>query len=110
MSIQDGTIGNRKNGQQHIRLETSDERTLESLASKYNTSKSEILRWGLKKIAYDTLNRVSNVTSEINNAIEKVRNGYQRTAKKVKNYFTEPEDIYLPAYALPSYAPSHNYR
>ncbi len=110
MSIQDGTIGNRKNAREHIALETADQHTLESLASKYNTSKSEILRWGLKKVADVAFSRIETAASEINNAVAKVKNGYQRSTQRVKSYFTEPEDIYMPAYALPSYAQLPNYR
>ena len=103
MSIQDGTIGNRKNARQHLALETTDEHTLESLASMYSTSKSEILRWGLKKVAYDAFSKIETAAFEINNAVAKVKNSYQRATHRVKEYFTEPEDVYLPAYVQPGY-------
>lgn len=113
MSIQDGTIGNRKNGQAHIRLDIPDEKTLEQLTSMYNASKSDILRWGLNKIAYAAgigIGGIDYAKAEINNAVAKVKNGYQRTTQRVKDYFAEPEDAYLPAYAPVGYGLMPAYR
>ena len=110
MSIQDGTIGNRKNTQKHLVLDRQDDRTLETLASMYRATESDILRWGLKKMAYSAFGRIYTAKSEINNAIAIVKNGYQRTSQRVKDYFAEPEDVYSPAYAPVGYGLMPAYR
>jgi hypothetical protein len=49
------------------------------------------------------------VKDEISNAIANVKNGYQRTAQRVKDYFADPSDAYLFAYA-PAGSSSTSYR
>lgn len=110
MSIQDGTIGHRKNTEIRFRVDNGLAKKVDDMVSKYGLTKSDVVRLGLYKMFYPTLNGVDLARGEINNAIAKVKNGYQRTAQRVRDYFTEPEDIYMPAYALPSYAQSPNYR
>ena len=106
MSFIDGTIGNRRNNMLLVRLTSDENKTLENMAASYNTDKSELVRQKLFGRAVDY------VKSEIGNAIEKVRNGYQRAARATRNYLADPEDIYSMAYAQaqPGYGINLGYR
>lgn len=110
MSIQDGTIGNRKNAQLHTLVRSSIDEKVKDMAAKYGLTKSDIVRLGIYKMLYPGLNAVDYAKSEINNAVAQVKNGYQRTKQRVKDYFTEPEDIYIPAYAPHGYGLMPAYR
>ena len=110
MSIQDGTIGNRKNAQLHTLVSGDIEARVRDMASKYGITKSDFVRLGIYKMLYSGLDTVDYARSEINNAVAKVKSGYQRNAQKVKSYFTEPGDIYLPAYAPTAYGTNPGYR
>jgi len=104
MSFLDGKIGDRKNFLLRVRLSDDQRKSLENMAASYKTDMSELVRQRL-------FGRTSDyVKSEINNAISKVKNGYQRTSQRVKGYFTDPEDIYMPAYAPAAYGPNLSYR
>ena len=104
MSFLDGKIGNRRNIRLDVRLTDNEDKRLENMAASYNMDKSELVRQRLFGRAIDY------AKSEISNAIAKVKNGYQRTAQSVKSYFTDPEDVYLPAYAPASYGITTSYR
>ena len=104
MSFLDGKIGNRRNTLLRVRLTSEEKSKLEDMAASYNIDKSELIRQRLFGRAIDY------AKSEISNAIAKVKNGYQRTAQSVKSYFTDPEDVYLPAYAPASYGITTSYR
>ena len=110
MSIQDGTIGNRKNAQLHTLVSGHIEARVRDMASKYGITKSDFVRLGIYKMLYSGLDTVDYARSEINNAVAKVKNGYQRTSQRVKDYFTEPGDAYLPAYAPAMYGTNTSYR
>lgn len=104
MSLADGTIGNRRNTDFHMRVTREEDRTLENMAASYNMDKSDFVRLKIFGRAIDY------AKSEISNAIAKVKNGYQRTAQSVKSYITDPEDVYLPAYAPAAYGTNTSYR
>ena len=104
MSILDGKIGNRRNTWLQVRLTADEDKKLENLAASYNMDKSDLVR---AKVFGRTADYVKD---EISNAIAKIKNGYQRTSQRVKDYFAEPEDAYLPAYANASYGPRNSYR
>ena len=104
MSFLDNKIGNKRSARLQVRLTGDEERTLENMAASYNIDKSDLVRQRLFGRAIDY------AKSEISNAIAKVKNGYQRTAQSVKSYFTDPEDVYLPAYAPASYGINTSYR
>jgi len=104
MSFLDGKIGNRRNTWLQVRLTDNEDKRLENMAASYNIDKSELVRQRLFGRAIDY------AKSEISNAIAKVKNSYQRTAQSVKSYFTDPEDVYLPAYAPAAYGTNTSYR
>jgi hypothetical protein len=106
MSFIDGKIGNRRNTWLQVRLTSDESNRLENMAASYDIDKSELVRQRLFGRAVDY------VKSEINGAIEKVRNGYQRATRAAKNYFSDPEDIYSMAYAQaqPGYGVNVRYR
>ena len=104
MSFLDNKIGNKRSARLQVRLTGDEERTLENMAASYNIDKSDLVRQRLFGRAIDY------AKSEISNAIAKVKNGYQRTAQSVKSYFTDPEDVYLPAYAPAAYGTNIIYR
>ncbi len=104
MSFLDGKIGNRRNTWLQVRLTGEEDKRLENMASSYNMDKSDLVRERLFGRTADY------VKSEISNAIAKVKNNYQKTSQRVKSYFAEPEDVYLPAYAPAAYGPNLSYR
>jgi hypothetical protein len=104
MSLIDNSMGYRRVHRLETRLTGYEQNKLENLAASYNMDKSEFVRQRLFGRAIDY------AKSEISNAIEKVRNGYQRAARAAKNYFSEPDDIYGFAYAQPGYGTSFGYR
>jgi len=104
MSFLDDKIGDRRNALLQVRLTSEEEKRLENMASSYSMDKSDLVRQRLFGRAADY------AKSEISNAIAKVKSGYQRNAQKVKSYFTEPGDIYLPAYAPTAYGTNIGYR
>lgn len=104
MSFLDGKIGNRRNTWLQVRLTGEEDKRLEDMAASYNVDKSELVRTKLFGRTADY------IKSEISNAIAKAKNGYQRTTQRVKSYFTEPGDIYLPAYAPAAYGTNTSYR
>ena len=104
MSLLDGKIGNRRNDRLEIRVTDEEKRSIVNRASSYSMDKSDLVRQRLFGRTADY------VKSEISNAIAKVKNGYQRTAQRVKSYFTEPGDIYMPAYAPAAYGTDTGYR
>ena len=104
MSFLDDKIGERRNALLQVRLTSEEEKRLENMASSYSMDKSDLVRQRLFGRTADY------VKSEISNAIEKVKNGYQRSAQRIKSYFTEPEDIYMPAYAPAAYGTNTGYR
>ena len=104
MSFLDDKIGDRRNALLQVRLTSEEEKRLENMASSYNMDKSDLVRQRLFGRTADY------IKSEISNAIAKVKNGYQRSAQRVKSYFTEPGDIYLPAYAPAAYGINTSYR
>mgnify|MGYP001562457065 CR=1 FL=1 len=104
MSFLDNKIGNKRSARLQVRLTGDEERTLENMAASYNIDKSDLVRQRLFGRAIDY------AKSEISNAIAKVKNGYQRSSQRVKGYFTEPEDIYMPAYAPAVYGTNPGYR
>ena len=104
MSLLDGKIGNRRNIRLDVRLTDEEDKRLNNMVATYNMDRSELTRQRLFR------NPMDYAKAEINNAIAKAKNSYQRTAQRVKNYFTEPEDAYLPAYALAAYGTNPGYR
>ena len=105
MSFVDGIIGTKRNTRLEVRLTTDEDKRLENMASSYNMDKSDLVRQRLFGRTADY------VKSEISNAISKVKNGYQRSSQRVKDYFAEPSDAYLFAYApAGSYGSSASYR
>ena len=105
MSFLDGKIGDRKNFLLRVRLSDDQKKSLENMATSYKTDMSELVRQRLFGRTADY------VKSEISNAISKVKNGYQRSSQRVKDYFAEPSDAYLFAYApAGSYGSSASYR
>lgn len=104
MSFLNDRIGNKRSARLQVRLTGDEERTLENMAASYNMDKSDLVRQRLFGRTADY------IKSEISNAIAKVKNGYQRTAQSVKSYFTDPEDVYLPAYAPAAYGTNTSYR
>lgn len=105
MSFLDGKIGNRKNFLLRVRITDEQKKELDDMVAAYNTDMSNLTRQRLFRRP-----NIDYAKSEINNAIAKVKNGYQRTTQRVKEYFTEPEDIYLPTYASSQYGLMPAYR
>ena len=104
MSLIDGTIGNRRVHRLGIRLTGDEQNKLENIADSYNIDKSELVRQKLFGRAADY------IKSEISNAIEKVRDGYQRATRVAKNYLSDPEDAYSAPYLQDGYGPNLSYR
>ena len=104
MSFIDGKIGDRRNALLQVRLTSNESESLESMATSYNMDKSELVRERLFGRAVDY------VKSEISNAIEKVRDGYQRATRATKNYFSDPEDAYSAPYLQEGYGLNLGYR
>lgn len=104
MSFLDGKIGNKRSARLEVRLTGEEEKSLENMAASYNMDKSDFARQRLFGKAVDY------VKSEIDNAIAKVKNGYQRTSQRVKNYISAPEDIYSTAYSQSGYGLMPAYR
>ena len=105
MSLLDGKIGNRRNDRLEIRVTDEEKRSIVNRAASYNMDTSEFGRNLLLGRSF-----FDYAKSEISNAIAKVKNGYQRTTQSVKSYFTDPEDVYLPAYAPAAYGTNTSYR
>ena len=88
----------------HVRLTDEEDKRLDNMVATYNMDRSELTRQRLFR------NPIDYAKSEISNAIAKVKNGYQRAAQRAREYFTEPEDAYMPTYTPPGYNLMPTYR
>ena len=104
MSFIDNSIGSRRIHRLELRLTGDEQNRLENMVVSYNMDKSEFARQKLFGKAVDY------VKSEISNAIEKVRNGYQNVTRAARNYFSDPEDAYSAPYMQDNYGFSPVYR